>query len=110
MPIANCVISPSCPDGQGDLIAQWSRASRQSADHMTVNLIKAHQQGQPYAVVATLYLPSIWSSSAIIRLQEGLALALTQYYAIAASDVIVLTQILDSGRVVEDAESVFWGL
>ena len=110
MPIANCVISPSCPSGHGDLIALWSRAAQQSAEHMTVNLIKADQQGQPYAVVATLYLPSIWSSTEVTRLHEGLASALTQYYTIAASDVIVLTQILDSGQVVEDAETVFWRL
>lgn len=109
MPIANCVLSASCPQGQGDLIELWSRSAQQSTEHMTINLIRGEQQGQDYAVVATLFLPSVWSSSAMKRLQEGLAVALIEYFSVKPSDVIVLTQVLESGQVVEDAETVYWG-
>jgi len=111
MPIANCVISSDCLPGVGDLIELWSRESGQSKEHMTVNLVTGTQQhGKKYAVMATLWLPSIWSKTEISSLQSGLARALATYHGIALSEVHVITQLVNSGMVVEEGNLMQWSL
>lgn len=109
MPIANCIISKACPAGSGNIVQTWSKASGKSADEMTVNLITAQeQQGNAYKVLANLYLPSIWSESDISSLQLGLASALAEYFSISLDDILVITTVLDSGKVVESGKEITW--
>lgn len=109
MPIANCLVAPACPQGSGNLIDFWANESGQSSEHMTVNIIASTQQlGNKYFVMANLLLPSVWSSASISTLQTGLAKALAKYFNIAIGQVHVVTNIVNSGMVVEAGQEVTW--
>lgn len=109
MPIANCILSKDSPSGSGNVIQSWSKASGKSADEMTVNFITAdEQQGNVYKVLANLYLPSIWSESDISSLQLGLASALAEYFSISLDDILVITTVIESGKVVESGKEIKW--
>ena len=76
---------------------------------MTVNIISIDQQfGSEYAVMANLQLPSVWSSEQVYAIQLGLAQALTCYFSVAVNDVHVVTNVIDSGMVVENGEQAVW--
>jgi hypothetical protein len=109
VPIANCLVA-SVPDelDTSQLVAAWSNRSGVDPDEMTINLLEARQAGKPYAVMAWLYLPSIWSGDAVAALSEGLAAALADAFALDPSAVQVVTSIVASGLVVEDGEAVYW--
>jgi hypothetical protein len=111
VPIANCFVHDEVSaDFEVDaLTALWSEESGIGSEHMTINLIAgARQAGAPYGVMAFLYLPSLWSSEQVRRLQEGLARALARGFAIAASEIQVITSIVESGYVVEGGETQDW--
>ncbi len=109
MPIANCVVTQSCKLGSADLIEVWSRESGISSEHMTLNIISCEQQfGNAYAVMASLYLPSMWPSNKISAIQTGLAQALAECFELPLSDVHVITNIVSSGLVVERGQEVSW--
>ncbi|WP_146171277.1 hypothetical protein [Saccharospirillum sp. MSK14-1] len=67
-----------------------------------MNIITAQQQcGKSYPIIATLCLPSVWSTALVDQLQVGLAQALAVYFDQSLSDILVMTQIVQSGHVVE---------
>jgi hypothetical protein len=109
VPIANCLVA-SVPDDldMSEIVAAWSNRSGIDSDEMTINLLEAHQAGKPYAVLAWLYLPSIWPDAAVTALSEGLAAALADAFVVERSSVQVVTSIVASGLVVEDGETVHW--
>ena len=76
---------------------------------MTVNIVLSTEQfGNPYDIMANLYLPSLWSKQDVALLQTGLAKALASYFEAPLNSVFVMTSILDSGQVVENGEQVVW--
>jgi hypothetical protein len=91
-----------------EVVAAWSNRSGIDSDEMTINLLEAHQAGKRYAVMAWLYLPSIWPDDAVAVLSEGLAAALADAFVVEPSSVQVVTSIVASGLVVEDGETVTW--
>ena len=105
MPIANCIVTSGCQHGSSKLIELWASESGQSSENMTINLITSTRQfGNRYSVMATLWLPSIWSTSEASSLQIGLAKALAEYFNLVPDEVHVITQLFDSGMVVEEEE------
>jgi len=112
MPIANCIITPKCQsslDHSVSLINIWSKESKLSSEHMTVNLIESKVQlGNNYNVMANLLLPSMWSRKDISSLQIGLANALAQYFSVTLQSVHVVTSIINSGLVVEGGKEITW--
>jgi len=109
MPIANCIVTKDCQPDSSNLIELWASESGQSSEHMTVNIISSTQQfGNRYAIMATLWLPSIWSIADISYLQSGLAKALAMYFNLAPSEIHVITQIVNSGMVVEKGQEIQW--
>ena len=109
MPIANCIVLPDCSAKEGDLIDMWARESGVAPDHMTVNVIESQQQfGNSYKVMATLYLPTLWSEEKTNALQLGLATSLVQYFGVAPNEVHVITTVVDSGFVVENMKIERW--
>ena len=109
MPIANCIVARGCRRPEDDLAALWARETGESSEHMTVNLIVADAQyGRPYRVMATLYLPSVWSAAAVASLQVGLAKALATGLNEALDGIHVITHIIESGSVVESGNVVTW--
>jgi hypothetical protein len=109
MPVANCLVA-SVPDDldTSEVVAAWSNRSGIDCDEMTINLLETHQAGKPYAVMAWLYLPSIWPDDAVAALSQGLAAALADAFVVEQSSVQVVTSIVASGLVVEDGETVHW--
>jgi hypothetical protein len=109
MPIANCLVA-SVPNDldTSQIVAAWSHRSRIDSDEMTINLLEARQAGKPYAVMAWLYLPSVWPDDAVAALSEGLAAALADAFVVELSSVQVVTSIVASGLVVEGGETVHW--
>ncbi len=112
MPIANCFVTRSAfqkASSPKNLISLWANESGKSADQMTINIIEiAEQLGRAYAVVANLYLPSLWSKQDLDLLQTGLAKALTNYFNIGINDVHIITHTVESGTVVENGVIVEW--
>lgn len=109
MPIATCIITPDCQPSDHDLIELWSIESGLPAEHMTINIITNNQQfGSKYKVMVTLDLPSLWSEQSISSLQRGLAMALSKYFRQPLSEVFIITNIVESGRVVEAGQEITW--
>lgn len=109
MPIANCIVTSDCEESTSNLIELWASESGQSSEHMTINLMVSNRQlGNKYAVMATLFLPSMWSSSDISLLQLGLAKALATHFKLALSEVHVITNIVNAGLVVESGQEIKW--
>ncbi len=76
---------------------------------MTVNVIRSEKQfGNKYTVMANLQLPTMWSSSDVSVIQKGLARALAKYYDLEIAQVHVVTQMVESGMVVEDGRELQW--
>ena len=109
MPIANCFLARELEESDAQaIVATWAQRSGFDAAEMTVNVVKAKQGGNAYAVMAWLYLPSLWSEDDVMALGEGLAAALAEVMHIGASEVQVLTSIVTSGLVVEHGETLRW--
>jgi hypothetical protein len=112
MPIANCYILSSLDTisvDESELISLWASKSNISSDEMTVNLIEVNKQvGKKYSVVAQLLLPSMWSRPKVSSLQTSLANAFSQCYKVPLEQVIVTTNIVESGLVVESGREVNW--
>ena len=107
MPIANCFIDAP-PDDPEAIVRAWSDRSGIAADEMTVNVVHMRQGGKRYAVMAWLYLPSLWSEEDVVMLSEGLAAALADVFHVQLSGVQVLTSVVTSGSVVEAGETLRW--
>lgn len=102
MPIANCFVAAQCLPGSGDITELWSAETGFGRDEMTVNVVEVTEQyGKPYSVLATLYLPTLWSPDRISALQLGLAKTLAQCFNQPLAQVFVITTLVVSGQVVE---------
>ncbi len=109
MPIANCLFaSEDANPAPETIVREWSHRSGIAAVDMTVNVVQAHQGGKKYAVMAWLYLPSLWSEEEVVLLSEGLAAVLADVVQVDPSSVQVLTSILTSGSVVEAGTTLRW--
>ena len=109
VPIANCWAVSIPDDLDPDAIVEaWSVLAAVPSDEMTVNVISGRQGGKRYAVMAWLYLPSIWSAEDTTRLGEGLAAALGETFSVEPSAVQVVISIVAPGSVVEAGQSLHW--
>jgi hypothetical protein len=109
MPIANCLFtSEGATPHPETIVTAWSDRSGTDSVEMTVNVVQARQGGRRYAVMAWIYLPSLWSEEEVILLSEGLAAALADLAHVELSSVKVLTSILTSGSVVEAGTTLRW--
>jgi len=109
MPIANCFVRSDVGPVDADrVVAAWSHASGVADDEMTVNVVRVHQGGKRYAVIASLTLPSLWNADEIERLACGLSDALVDVAEVPAESVVVMTTLVDSGAVFEGGRPVRW--
>jgi hypothetical protein len=109
VPLANCYVATTPGALDPDAVVEaWSRHSRVTAEEMTLNVAYVQQGGKRYAVIAWLYLPSLWSQSDVVALSEGLAAALVEVMEVEPSAVQVVTSIVASGSVVEAGKTVAW--
>ncbi len=109
MPIANCFVAPSLDEPDPErIVAAWVARAGIGAEEMTVNVLRGAQGGKKYAVMAWLYLPSIWSEREVTVLSEGLAAALCDVCGVASTTVQVVTCVVSSGSVVESGTTLHW--
>lgn len=108
MPIANCLFASEVNPHPETIVTAWSNHSGIDPVEMTVNVVQARQGGKKYAVMAWLYLPSLWSEEEAVLLSEGLAAALADVANVEPSAVQVLTSTLTSGSVVEAGTTLRW--
>ncbi len=109
MPIAHCVTALTLPEGAPDPVERWAEASGFSAEHMTLYTVVPTQCfGKAYAIMVTLYLPTLWSEAQVERLQLGLVDALAQCFATDIAGIQVITQYVESGHAVEAGRVERW--
>jgi len=113
MPIANCYLDPlvlsSINSNKGALIDTWAVESGIKADQMTINIIAySEQAGRQYQAIANLYLPSLWSEENVSSIQVGLARSIAAVGGVTPDKIMVMTQIIASGHVVENGGVVTW--
>ena len=109
MPIANCFFASAREHPHAEtIVTAWSDRSGIDAAEMTVNVVPAHQGGKQYAVMAWLYLPSLWSEQEVVALSEGLAAALADVSHIEPSSIQVITSVVTSGAVVDAGKTLRW--
>jgi hypothetical protein len=112
MPIATLIVREDAPELAVPLSAvvdRWSAASGVTADYMTVNMLpRARQAGARYAVMAFLYLPTLWSAGKVDTLQLSLAQALAECFTVAPDSVQVVTTMVESGHAIEDGRIQTW--
>lgn len=109
MPIANCFASEVPEDLDADaIVGAWSNHSGITSDQMSVNVVPVQQGGKRYAVMAWLYLPSLWSDDDVTRLGEGLAAALVETFGVEPSAAQVVASIVPSGSVIDDGRRLQW--
>ncbi|MBM7035017.1 hypothetical protein [Vibrio ulleungensis] len=112
MPIAHCVLSPYVANPSNDstlLIEKWGRHSGLDSSEMTITIVQAiDQAGKSYDATCTLTLPNLWSPKSVSLLQLGLASALSEHFGIEPDKVIVMTSLIESGRVVDGGNEINW--
>jgi len=107
MPIASCITLEHL---DAEAVAEkWAALVPFAESEMTVATSTVTSVGgRVYSAIAELHLPSMWSSDQIERLQEGLAQALAEVLEIEDSRILVITRIVESGRVVEEGSTLRW--
>ncbi len=112
MPIAHCILGPDIKLDTSPvslIVERWADYAGISGEHMTLTLTQSDAQfGLCYRLMATLYLPSLWSSEDVGILQLALARSLADCFDCSPASVHVITTIIQSGFVVEDGEIVKW--
>lgn len=112
MPIATCILSPSVSEKLGSvtsLIELWGKHSGLDTSEMTIMVLRGNEQlGKEYLAVSTLNLPTMWSPKSINSLQVGLSNAISEYYDLEISKVIVMTSLIEPSYVVEGGEVIEW--
>ncbi len=112
MPIAHCRLKSSLrytPEDLSTLIELWSDDAGIASDEMTITLVSVDQMaGHHYSAMAELYLPTLWSKAEVAALQLGLARALSSVFSLPAEEVIVLTNRVAAGHVVESGAVQEW--
>ncbi|MBR9786968.1 MAG: hypothetical protein GYB40_03425 [Vibrionaceae bacterium] len=112
MPIASCILSPNVsekPITSESFIELWGKHSGLDTSELTVTVVRGEEQfGKEYLAVCSLNLPSIWSTKSVSLLQLGLSSAISEYYGLETSQVIVMTSLIESGYVVEGGNEIKW--
>lgn len=109
MPIANIVVNETIKDLSPDrLVDAWAVESAVDAEHMTVNLVSARQAGAGIALMAFLYLPSLWRAEQVRNLQLSLAKALSACSRLPTHEIQVVTTVVQSGHAIEGGRIQEW--
>lgn len=111
MPIANCYIKERLGKQLNfdQLAIDWASELEIDKKEITMNVISSFQQyGAQYAVMVNLFLPSLWSSNDVEKIQQTLARLLSRYLDINLTEVFIMTTILESGHVLSNGQIEKW--
>ncbi len=109
MPIANCFTTLAVSQDRADeIVRAWAGNSGIPSDEMTLNVMSGTQGGKRYAVIAWLYLPTLWSAGDAEALTIGLARSLAGALDLPSDQVLVVRTGVESGSVVDGGKPVHW--
>lgn len=111
MPIAHCLVNDIdiVPEEWDKIISDLAVKAKLQVGEITLNVISGVKQfGNPYKVMVTLYLPTVWNSVDIELIQKSLLYALTVNLKLPPEDIFIMTSLIDSGNVVENGKIVWW--
>ncbi len=110
MPTAICIVSPTALDSAlhgSDPVEIWARLSGESAENMTISLVKREQQyGRSYPVMAHLDLLPGWPAEKAKSLKLGLANALASHFSIPLSEIFIVAREAEPGAAIENGEII----
>jgi hypothetical protein len=111
MPIANCFTKNKQSSQQEiqEVAEKWAEQIKVDVKDICLTFIpKCNQGGQQYEVLVNLYLPSLWDQDNIKLIQKSLVNILSDFHNTEASEIFIMTSIIQSGHVVENGEIVEW--
>jgi hypothetical protein len=111
MPIANCLVKDIeiIPEEWEKMVTDLAAKAKLQVTEITLNVITGGWQfGNPYKVMITLYLPTLWNSVDIELIQKSLLSALTSNLNLPPEDIFIMTSLVESGNVVENGKMVWW--
>ena len=110
MPIANCIVKKKYSSNILKLIPK-ELATDLNIDikDITINFIESFfQAGNPYEIMIFLKLPSIWEDKDIKRIEKGFVSIFSKIINISVQDIFLITEIIQSGHVVDNGEIEYW--
>jgi len=111
LPIANCYINQvKVSDEELEALTnEWAEKIEVELKDICLSFVEVSTQtGQKYKVLVNLFLPSAWDKSSIEKIQINLDLVLKKYLRLNDRDVFIITNIVESGNVVEGGKIVRW--
>jgi hypothetical protein len=111
MPIANCFIkNKNLNSNEWSIMAsEWAQSIEVDTEDICINIITGViQVGRDYSVLVDLHIPSLWTDKEIKKIQLGLLNVLQKHLDIPPEQIFIMTNIIHSGRVVENGEIVAW--
>jgi hypothetical protein len=110
MPIANCIVNNfGLPLIDYQLVVnEWADEIPTKRENITLSFIAGSQYGNKYKMLVNLYLPSVWKSGEVERIQLTLLNTLIKHLNLNKEEIFVLTSIIHSGHVVENGEIQNW--
>lgn len=111
MPIGICYIKNKVVDHQKfeTHVSKWADKIGVNTSDVSITIIRDFAQfGQTYDILFNLYLPSIWSKKDTSMIQTELLAMLCEAFKIHPKNIFILTNIIQSGHVVENGKIVNW--
>lgn len=111
MPILNCYTSKTnLRDSQWDrLVESWAKMISVEQKDITIQVFTDFvQAGEKYELKVELYLPSLWPDHAIIHIQQSFLTLAEKMLKIKQSDIFLMTQIIQSGHVIDRGNMEEW--
>lgn len=110
MPIANCIIKKhKSYNTTFELVKTLSDELNVPIEDITINfMVSDSQVGHQYDCMIYLYLPSLWSSEDVKRIEAAFVNAICGYLNLTNESVFLITSIVNSGNVVSNGEIEEW--
>lgn len=111
MPIAICNIKNKAIDREilEPLVSKWADKIGVNISDVSITFVpNCIQFGQQYDILCNLYLPSLWEKENVKLIQNELLVALVDAFKIQPEDIFIITNIVQSGNVMENGQIVEW--
>ncbi|MTI20695.1 hypothetical protein E1176_06650 [Fulvivirga sp. RKSG066] len=109
MPIVHCIISDVDKPVEEYLANTFATKIGVDPNEVTISLLPAYRQyGGQYKILAHLYLPDLWQPNQVDDMQQALLDVLVSGFKVDSKEILILTQLLKSGRVIDRGKVVNW--
>lgn len=111
MPIAICNIKNKAISNKilEPLVSKWADKIGVNIRDISITFVpNCIQFGQQYDILCNLYLPSLWEKENVNLIQNELLVVLVDAFKIQTENIFIITNIVQSGNVVENGKIVEW--